>query len=110
MIADVFNLFRARQSCVFPVPQHFLEQVRIILFLDRRQDQARVGRCILRFEHLHRLKIGRVGHDLGESLQLLELIQLFPSFLLRLLNYSAHKYSILLPRTYAATSTTQSKL
>jgi len=56
------------------------------------------------------VEVAGIGHDLGESLQLLELIQLCPSFLLRLLNCSAHKYSILQPRTYAATSTTQSKL
>src|SRR5205823_14348458 len=111
MIAVVFDLFRARQSRVLPVAQHLLEQVRIILFLYRGQDQAWVRRCVLRLERLHRLKIGRVSHDLGKFLQLLQLIQLRPGFLFRLFNCGAHKYSILLfAKPYAAASRAQSKL
>src|SRR5262249_1637672 len=52
----------------------------------------RVRRRILRLESLHRLKVGRVGHDFRKPLQLLQLIY-FCSSLLFLNDSSAHDNS-----------------
>src|SRR5213080_4511866 len=64
--------------------------MRILLFLRSSIDQTWVCGCILRFEFLHRLKVGRVGDDFGELFNLLELIQLR---LLFFSNSSAHDSS-----------------
>src|SRR5436190_6997243 len=50
--------------------------MRILLFLRSSINRTWVCSCILRFEFLHRLKVGRVGDDFGELFDLLELIQL----------------------------------
>src|SRR5213596_1902977 len=50
--------------------------MRILLFLGCSINQTWVRRRILRLELLHRFKVRGVGHDLGELLDLLELIQL----------------------------------
>ena len=48
--------------------------MRVLLFLRGGVHEAGVGRRVLRFEILDRFKVGRVGYDFGEVLQLLELI------------------------------------
>ena len=66
----------AAQSGVFPIGQHFIQQMTVLLLLRRGVNQARIRRRILRLEILDRLEVARVGDDFGEFLQLLELIQL----------------------------------
>ena len=80
------------QARVLSVVQNFLKQVAVLLLLSRRVDQTRVGRRVFRLEILDRLKVGRVGDDLGEFLQLLELIQLR---LLLVSDSGAHDFFIL---------------
>src|SRR6266550_5839667 len=63
--------------------------MRVLWFLRGGINQARVRRRVLRLEILDRFKVGRVGHDLGEPLKLIELIQLCLAFL-RFDNCSAH--------------------
>src|SRR5438309_3643456 len=60
----------------------------VLLLLGSGINQARIRRRIFRLKILDRFKVGRIGHDFGELLQLLELIQLCP-FLVR--DSSAHK-------------------
>ncbi len=48
----------------------------ILLLLSGGINQAWVRRRVFRLEIFDRFKIGRVGHDFGELLQLLELVQL----------------------------------
>src|SRR6266446_2175923 len=48
----------------------------VLLLLSRGINQTRVRRRILRLEILNRLEVGRISHDFGKLLQLLELIQL----------------------------------
>src|SRR6266568_6512354 len=48
----------------------------ILLLLGGGINQARVRRRIFRLKILDRFKVGRVGHDFGELLQLFELVQL----------------------------------
>jgi hypothetical protein len=62
----------------------------ILRLLRRRIDQTWVGRCVLRLEIFYRLKVARVGDDLGEFLELIELAQL--GFFL-FSNSSAHTFS-----------------
>src|SRR5437588_540141 len=73
----------------------------VLLLLGGGINQARIRRRIFRLKILDRFKVGRVGHDFGELLQLLELIQL--SFLL-VRDSSAHKESSvwLEPKAYAS--------
>src|SRR5437588_1345426 len=60
----------------------------VLLLLGSGINQARIRRRIFRLKILDRFKVGRVGHDFGKLLQLLELIQLC-LFLIR--DSSAHK-------------------
>src|SRR5437016_10813331 len=100
MITNVFNLGRAAQTRFLPISQDLLEQMRVLLLLRRGINQTRVRRRVLRFEILDRLKIGRVGHDFGKLLQLLELVRLR---LLLIRDSSAHNRSSVWPesKTYA---------
>src|SRR6266513_966514 len=94
MITDVFDLRRTTEPGFLPIRQHSLKQMRVLRFLTRRINQARIRRRVLRFELLNRFEVGRVGHDFGKLLQLLQLVQL--CFGLLLLNdSSAHDNSSL---------------
>src|SRR6266481_3205997 len=66
--------------------------MRVLGFLRRSVDQARIRGRVLRLELLDRFEIGRVGHDFRKLLQLLQLIQ-FCFGLLLLHNSSAHDNS-----------------
>ena len=75
MLDDVFDLRCAGEPGVFPIRDHFIEQMRIFFLLRRGVDQTRIGRGVLRLEFLDRLEIARVGDDFGKFLQLIELTQ-----------------------------------
>src|SRR5438477_9961126 len=94
MITDVFDLRRTTEPGFLPIRQHSLKQMRVLLLLRRRINEAWIRRRVLRFELLDRFEVGRVGHDFGKLLQLLQLVQL--CFGLLLLNdSSAHDNSSL---------------
>src|SRR5580765_9008405 len=80
MIADVFDLCLATQPRILPIFQNLVQQMPVLLLLSSGVNQAWVRRRILRLEILDRFKIGRVCDDLGELLQLLELVQFGVSF------------------------------
>src|SRR5678815_3650434 len=83
--------------------------MRVIGFLRRSVNEARIRRRVLWLELLDRFKIGRVGHDFRKLLQLLQLIQ-FCLGLLLLNDSSAHdKSSLFLAKlkTYAGTKDRQ---
>ena len=82
----------ATQTRFLPIRQHFLEQMRVLLFLRGGINQARIRRRILRLEFLDRFKIGRVGDDFRKLLQLLQLIQFCFGFFF-FSNSSAHNNS-----------------
>src|SRR5256885_3871588 len=90
MIANVFDLRLATQPRVLAIFENFFEETSVLLFLGGCINQTRVRRRVLRLEFLHRVEVGRVGHDFGELLQLLELAQL-RLFLVR--DSSAHNRS-----------------
>src|SRR5205823_6289599 len=94
MIADIFDLCGTSETGFFPIRQHSLKQMRVLRFLRRSVNQARIRRRVLRFELLDRFEVSRVSHDFGKLLQLLQLVQL--CFGLLLLNdSSAHDNSSL---------------
>src|SRR6476660_9853896 len=94
MIADIFDLRRTSETGFFPIRQYSLKQMRVLGFLCRSVNQARIRRRVLWLELLDRFEIGRVGHDFCELLHLLQLIQ--SCFRLLLLNdSSAHDNSSL---------------
>src|SRR5713226_1482899 len=72
----------------------------VLLLLSGGINQTRVGRSVFRLKILDRFKVGRVGHDFGELLQLLELIQL--GFFLVSDSNAHNKSSVWLePKAYA---------
>ena len=75
MIDDVLDLRRAAEPGILSLGQYFLEKMSVLGLLRRGENQARIGRRILRFEIANRLEVPGVGDHFGELLQLLELIQ-----------------------------------
>jgi len=90
MIDDVFDLSGTAQAGFLPVGQHFIKQMCVLRLLRRRIDQTWVGRRILRLKLLDLFKIARIGDNLREFLELLELAQ-FGFFLFS--DSSAHTFS-----------------
>src|SRR6476646_12106018 len=95
MIADIFDLRRTSETGFFPIRQYSLKQMRVLGFLCRSVNQARIRRRILWLELLDRFEIGRVGHDFRKLLQLLQLVQFCSGFLF-FNDSSAHDDSSLL--------------
>ena len=101
-IEDIIDhLLVTAQGRFLPIGQHLVEETRVLFLLRCGINQTRIRRRVLRLKIFDRFKIGRVGDNLGELLQLIELVQL--RFLL-FSDSSAHnfplysRFSVNLPR------------
>ena len=63
----------AAEPGLLSISQDLVEQMKILLLLGGRVNQARIRGRILRFEFPNRLEVAGIGHDLGKLLELLEL-------------------------------------
>ncbi len=82
VIHDVLDLRRAGEAGAFPIGQHLIEQMKILLFLRGGVNQARVGRGIARLEFANTLEVAGIGDHDGKFLQLLKLAGLRSGFFL----------------------------
>src|SRR5437762_1757615 len=78
MVDDVVDLLAPTQAGSLSIRNYLIKQVDILFLLRRRVNQARVRRSVLGLELADRLKIAGVRDDLGEFLDLLELV--LPAF------------------------------
>src|SRR2546423_8305836 len=82
MIDDLLDLRRTGQAGIFPLRQHFIEQMKILLLLRRRVDQAWIRGRIARLKFLDALEVARVSNNDGELPKLIELAELRSRFFL----------------------------